>query len=197
MPEGPRRDFDLAYRAGTAPWDIGRPQPALHRLLVDGELEGDVVDLGCGTGENALWLASLGRRVVGIDGAPTAIEIARRKAAERGVAATFLVADALDLARIRRRFETGIDCGLFHTFDATQARAYAQSLCEVLSPGSTLHLLCFSDAEPPGPGPRRVREEDVRAAFRGIFALTRLEPSAFERREGPPAKAWLARLVRI
>ena len=197
MTDRPRPDFDLAYREGTPPWDIGRPQPAVERLWRDGELVGEIVDLGCGTGENALWLASLGCPVVGIDGSPTAIELARRKASERGVAATFLVGDALDLGRIRRRFETAIDCGLFHTFDPPRARAYAQSLCEVLSPGSTLHVLCFSDAEPPGPGPRRVREEDLGAAFRGIFATTRLEPSSFERLGGPPAKAWLARLVRI
>ncbi len=168
MSDGPRHDFEETYRAGAAPWDIGRPQPEIVALAAEGEIVGDVLDVGCGTGENALHLASLGRRVVGIDAAPTAVARAREKAAERGLPAAFLVADALDLAKLRRRFETVIDCGLFHTFEPEQRRPYAHSLCEVLSSGGTLHVLCFSDAEPPGPGPRRIAEHELGDAFRGI-----------------------------
>ena len=148
---------------------------------------GDVLDVGCGTGENALHLASLGRRVVGIDAAPTAVARAREKAAERGLPAAFLVADALDLAKLRRRFETVIDCGLFHTFEPEQRRPYAHSLCEVLSSGGTLHVLCFSDAEPPGPGPRRIAEHELGDAFRGIFVTTRIRPGRL-REHAPPRR---------
>ncbi len=196
MADGPR-SFEEAYQAGDAPWDIGGPQPEIVTLVQEGEIVGDVLDVGCGTGENALHLAGLGRRVVGIDAAPTASARAREKAAERGLAVPFLVADALDLAKLRRRFETVIDCGLFHTFDRAQRRAYAQSLCEVLSPGGALHVLCFSDEEPPGPGPHRISQSDLGDAFRGIFALTRLRAGRFERKAPEPAKAWVATLVRI
>src|SRR5512140_1135736 len=134
MSDGPRRDFEATYQAGTPPWDIGGPQPEIVALVAAGEIVGDVLDVGCGTGENALYLASLGRRVLGVDAAPTAIAKAREKAAARGLPAAFLVADALDLAKLRRRFETVVDCGLFHTFAPEQRRAYATSLCEVLSP---------------------------------------------------------------
>jgi SAM-dependent methyltransferase len=190
--------FEEAYRQGTPPWDIGRPQPEVVRLVAEGEVVGDVLDVGCGTGENALHLASLGRRVVGVDASPLAIERAREKAASRGLPALFLVADALDLAGIRRRFETVLDCGLFHVFDRDDRRRYAQSLCEVLSPGGTLHVLCFSDEEPPGPGPHRIAEADLRDAFRSIFALTRLRAGRLESllHEGG-ARAWVATLVRI
>ncbi len=197
MADGARRDFEAAYRDGTAPWDVGAPQPEIVRLAEEGEIVGDVLDAGCGTGENALYLAGLGRRIMGIDAAPSAIALAREKAAARDLAVPFLVADALDLAMLRRRFETVIDCGLFHTFDAERRRAYAHSLCEVLSPGGTLHLLCFSDEEPPGPGPYRIAESDIRDAFRSIFALTRIRPGRFERRAPEPARAWVATLVRI
>ena len=195
----PRRDFEASYASGDAPWDLGAPQPEIVALEADGEIVGDVVDLGCGTGENALFLASRGRRVGGVDAAPTAIELARRKAAERRLPVQFLVADAFQLAKLRRRFETGVDSGLFHVFDRPDRRAYAQSLCEVLSPGSTLHVLCFSDAEPPGPGPHRISEGDVGDAFRGIFTLQRIRPARFvDRVHGPEgARAWLATLVRI
>lgn len=198
MAEGAGRDFEAAYRDGSAPWDVGVPQPEIVRLAAEGEIVGDVLDVGCGTGENALHLAGLGRRVVGIDAAPTAIARAREKAAARGLGATFLVADALDLARLRRRFETAIDCGLFHTFAPEQRRPYAQSLCEVLAPGGTLHLLCFSDEEPPGPGPRRVSEYEIGDAFRSLFALTRIRAGRFESLlHAGGAKAWVATLVRI
>ncbi len=197
MPDPPRRDFEAAYQDGSAPWDVGGPQPDIVRLAEEGEIVGDVLDAGCGTGENALYLAALGRRVMGVDAAPSAIERAREKAAARGLGVPFLVADALELARLRRRFETVIDCGLFHTFGPEQRRTYAHSLCEVLSPGGTLHVLCFSDEEPPGPGPYRIAESDLRDAFRSIFAMTRIRPGRFERRAPEPAKAWVATLVRI
>src|SRR5690242_10007541 len=125
MADAPRRDFEAAYRAGGTPWDIGRPQPELVALAEAGEIVGDVLDVGCGTGENALYLASLGRRVLGIDAAPTAIEKAKEKAAARGLAVPFLVADALDLGRLRRRFETVVDCGMFHALEPAQRRTYA------------------------------------------------------------------------
>lgn len=198
MPDRPRRDFEAAYREGTPPWDIGRPQPEVIRLAEEGEFVGDVLDVGCGSGENALYLAARGHRVLGVDASPTAIERARAKAKERDLAVPFQVADALDLAKLRRRFETVLDCGLFHVFDPPVTRAYAMSLCEVLSPGGTLLLLCFSDEEPPGPGPRRVPEHEIGDAFRSIFALTRIRRGLFESHihEGG-AKAWVATLVRI
>ncbi len=198
MSDGPRADFESYYREGDPPWDLGRPQPEIVALAAEGEIVGDVLDVGCGTGENALHLAALGRRVLGIDAAPTAIERARSKAAARGLPAAFQVADALDLAKLRRRFETVVDCGLFHTFEPELRRPYAHSLCEVLSPGGALHLLCFSDEEPPGPGPRRIAQYEIGDAFRSIFALTRIRPGRFESRlhEGG-ARAWVATLVRI
>jgi SAM-dependent methyltransferase len=196
----PDRDFEASYRAGSPPWDIGRPQPEVLRLAAEGELVGDVIDLGCGTGENALHLASLGRRVLGIDHSPTAIERARAKAAERGLPAAFLVADALDLGKVRRRFETGLDCGLFHALAPEQRRAYAHSLCEVLSPGAALQLICYSEEEPPersGP-PNRISQYEIGAAFRSLFALTKIRAGVLDsnRPEGP-AKAWVATLVKI
>lgn len=197
MPDSQRRAFDDRYREGTSPWDIGRPQAELVALAEAGEIVGDTLDVGCGTGENALHLAALGKRVMGVDGSPTAIARAREKAAARGLSVPFLVADALDLRTLHRRFETAVDCGLFHVFDRADRRTYAQSLTEVLSPGSTLHLLCFSDEEPPGPGPHRITESDLRDAFRSIFALTRIREARFERLGDGPARAWLATLVRI
>lgn len=77
--------FEWSYQSGTPPWDIGRPQPAIVRLAERGAINGAVLDVGCGTGENALYLAGLGLEVTGVDAAPTAIASAREKAAARGI----------------------------------------------------------------------------------------------------------------
>ena len=92
-------DFDAMY-TGTPPWDIGRPQGSLRAVADAGGLTGRVLDAGCGTGEHALMAAALGLDATGIDGSPRAIDLARHKAAERGLAARFLLADALDLASL-------------------------------------------------------------------------------------------------
>src|SRR3974390_1721127 len=104
--------WDASYHDGPAPWDIGHPQPAIVRLASEGGFAGAVLDAGCGTGENALHVASGGGRVLGIDAAQTAVAIARKKAAARCLEAEFLVADALDLVRLGREFDTVLDCGL-------------------------------------------------------------------------------------
>ena len=104
--------WDASYHGGTAPWDIGRPQPAIVRLASEGGFAGAVLDAGCGTGENALHVASLGLRVLGFDVAETALAIAREKAHQRGVEVEFVAADAFQLERLGRRFETVVaaDC---------------------------------------------------------------------------------------
>ncbi len=99
--------FEEVYH-GTPPWDIGRPQHEIVALEESGKICGDVLDVGCGTGENALFLAGRGHIVWGVDSAPTAIGIARKKAKERGINATFLVKDALNLLDLQRTFDTVI-----------------------------------------------------------------------------------------
>jgi cyclopropane fatty-acyl-phospholipid synthase-like methyltransferase len=191
-------DFEAAYRADATPWDLGRPQGAIVRLAEAGRIVGSVLDVGCGTGEHALYLAGRGHAVMGLDASETAVARARQKAVARGLdAVQFHVWDALELGRLRKSFESVIDCGLFHVFSDEDRRRYARSLAEVAPPGSDLFILCFSDAEPPGPGPRRVQAFDLGEAFRSLFAVMELEPAELERRSGAPAKAWLARLTRI
>jgi SAM-dependent methyltransferase len=199
MADAPRTpaDFEASY-AGEPPWDVGRAQAEIIRLSDDGEIRSDVLDVGCGTGENALFLASRGHPVVGVDSAPTAIARATEKAAQRGLNATFLVHDALDLGALRHRFTSALDCGLFHVLGDPERRRYAESLARVLGSGGVLHLLCFSDEEPAGPGPRRISQFELRDAFRGPFVSTRIREARFENtmQEGG-ARAWLATFTRV
>jgi SAM-dependent methyltransferase len=120
--------WDASYHDGLAPWDIGRPQSAIVRLASEGGFAGAVLDAGCGTGENALHVASLGLPVLGVDVAETALAIAREKAVNRGIGVEFATADAFQLERLGRRFETVLDCGLFHTFNGDERPGYVASL---------------------------------------------------------------------
>ncbi len=125
--------FDWAYRTGTPAWDIGRAQPVVERLAEAGAFAGSVIDVGCGTGENALYLAARGFEVTGVDAAPTAIARAQEKAAARGLSATFLVADALALPDLGQTFDAALDCGLFHVLSDVQ-RVQFTNLRAVLVP---------------------------------------------------------------
>src|SRR4051812_18341234 len=140
--------WDASYRDGPAPWDVGGPQPAVVRVAAAGGFAGEVLDAGCGTGDNALHLASLGLSVLGVDVAATALATARANTAVRGLRAEFATADALRLDALGRRFDTVLDCGLFHTFDAGERPGYVASLASATQPGGTLYVLCFSDEGP-------------------------------------------------
>jgi SAM-dependent methyltransferase len=192
--------WDESYTAGVpAPWDIGRPQPAFVRLADQGRLAGRVLDCGCGTGENALLAASRGAAVIGIDVAPTAIARARAKAADRGLTARFEVADALDLGSLAVEADTVIDSGVFHVFDDDDRARYVASLAAVLRPGGTCYLMCFSDRQPGDWGPRRVRSDELRSAFRDGWAVESISPDAFDVNPiggTTQALAWLATLRR-
>jgi len=193
--------WDSAYEAGSrAPWDIGRPQPAFARLADKGLLSGRMLDAGCGSGEHALLAAARGADVVGVDISPRAIERARHKAAERGLAVRFEVADALSLDGLGLTFDTVVDSGLFHVFDDADRARYVTSLASVLPPGGTCYLMCFSERQPGAMGPRRVRQEELRTAFSDGWAFISIAAEAFEVNPGlgtPTAQAWLATIRRI
>lgn len=195
--------FAKAYE-GRPPWDIGKPQPEIVRLAEDGAISGVVLDVGCGTGENALYLAGRGFEVWGIDFIPGAIEQARDKARQRGLNVHFQVGDALELDVLGRVHDTVIDCGLFHTFSDDERPRFVCGLARVVHPGSRAYILCFSDQEPPGQGPRRVSREEIRSAFREWWDVESIEETRFQAIDDPQAlrfspggpRAYIARLRR-
>jgi len=167
-------------------------------LASEGGFAGPVLDAGCGTGENALYLASLGLSVLGVDVAETALAIAREKADDRGIALEFAAADALQLGRFGRRFETVLDCGLFHTFDSDERPGYLASLASVTELDPTVYVLCFSDDRPDA-GPHPVSQEELRAAFNPSsgWDVAAIEPDRIQTRfHDDGASAWLATIKR-
>ncbi len=172
--------FNESYR-GVPPWDIGRPQAEFVLLADEGKVRGRVLDIGCGTGENALFFAGRGLDVWGVDAAPLAIEKAKAKAAERGSNATFVTGDALDLELLNKKFGTVTDSGLFHVFTDEERIIFAKSLRSVLNTGGTYFMLCFSDKEPAGwGGPRRVSEKEIRETFKKGWEIDWIREARFE-----------------
>jgi SAM-dependent methyltransferase len=147
--------FDKLYRGEPAfegapapagiPWDIHQAQPRLMEIEALGGFSGEVLDIGCGLGDNAIYLASRGHSVTGLDGSPAAIEEARRRAADAGVSVTFDVADATNLSGYEGRFDSVIDSGLYHCLDDAGRQAYVASLYRATRPGARLHLFCFAE----------------------------------------------------
>jgi len=172
-----RTAFESAY-AAQPPWDIGKPQKAF--IEVAEQITGTVLDAGCGTGDTSLFLAGRGCKVTGIDFLEVPIKRAQRKAADRGVQATFFVKDALTLKDWNERFDNMIDSGLFHVFSDEDRLRYVEGLATILKPGGRLYLMCFSDEEPGTQGPRRVSRQELHAAFAAGWAIESIRPVQVE-----------------
>ena len=191
-----------AYYASRPPWDIGRPQPAF--VAAADAIRGRVLDIGCGTGDLAIWLAERGRTVTGVDFLAAPLEQARAKAAARGVEVNFLQMDALAVGEIPERFDAATDCGLFHSFDDSGRAAYVAALARLLEPGARLFVLCMADSEPGTHGPRRVTAAEIREAFRRGWTVESIEPAVFQVVPGITgaefspggARAWFATILR-
>lgn len=171
--------FQSAYLQGTTPWDVGEPQSAFVTLFQAGRITGRVLDAGCGTGENALYLAAQGLDVAGVDVAQFAIERARAKASERGLKAEFEVGDVLDLSRFAEAFDTAIDSGCFHVFNDADRARYVRSLHGALRARAHAFVMCFSDRQPGTWGPRRVTQAELRAAFSDGWRVDEIQAATF------------------
>jgi cyclopropane fatty-acyl-phospholipid synthase-like methyltransferase len=204
--------FELIYH-GKPPWDIDRPQKEYVQLEQAGEIVGSVLDVGCGTGENALYLAAQGHEVWGIDFTPTAIQKAQEKAAQRHLTATFRVLNVLELHTLGRTFDTVIDSGLFHTLSDEERPLFVDNLAAVVRRGGTYFMLCFSElTQMPDPsklkdflpdfdklkdvfpdGPSRVTQAEIRALFREGWSINYIRQATFGSGMDPDAiQGWLS-----
>lgn len=165
------------------PWFSPHPYPWLRRAIENRWYRRGthVLDVGCGAGTNALFLAAAGFRTSGVDLAPAAIAAARERARRRGLAVDFRVADALRLPYGNGMFGGIVDVGCFHTLPIRLRRAYARELGRVLRPGGR-YLVSWigrESGQPFGP-PHRPSLEEAAAAFEDefLFLLTEFEKPA-------------------
>lgn len=192
-------DWDEAYKS-RPPWDVDYPQPAFQVLIMSGEMKpGRALDVGCGRGENAILLAKNGFDVTGIDLVKDAIADANSKAIERHVKVNFVVGDVLKMDRLFREgeFDTVIDSGLFHVMTDEERPVFARQVHRVLRTGGKYFMLCFSDMEPAGYGPRRVSKAEIEQTFTPLFNIIYIKDTTLDSRFGPGSrKAYLLSAVR-
>lgn len=149
-------DFDALYRGESPaegvppitspPWDTKAPKANVIAWAESGLVHGDVLDIGCGFGDNAVYLAKQGYTVTGLDISPTALITAERRAADAKVSIRFAVADATRLDGYDAAFDTVIDSGMYHCLDDDAKRSYAAAVYRATRPGATLLLGAFTDA---------------------------------------------------
>jgi ubiquinone/menaquinone biosynthesis C-methylase UbiE len=187
------------YAEGIPPWQIDRPQPEVLQLIEQGKFESPVLDLGCGTGDNAIALARHGLVVKGLDAVPEALERARKKTEQAGLKQSpeFVLADALRLAESGLKARTVLDCALFHTFSDEERKEYIRGLGAVLSQGGRLHILSFSELETRQPGPRRLSLSEIMGSFgKGWRVEDSVRCRYWDRVRPDGAHAWRVTFVR-
>jgi SAM-dependent methyltransferase len=191
--------WDSAYRGSGKPgWDIGRPARDLVQAVADGQLRpGRVVELGCGSGTNAIFLAKKGFDVTALDIAPTAIAIAQEKAKKAGVQVRGLVADVLAPPKLGT-FDLIFDRGCYHGVRGQNAKGYVDTVCRLSHPGTLLLILAGNANEKAQYGPPRVREDQLRNDFSKEFDFVQLRETHFDTGDpaGKGALAWFALLKR-
>jgi SAM-dependent methyltransferase len=190
----PEHDWDQHYASGQLPWDTGDPDPHLVELVEQGViLPGPTLEVGCGTGTNALWLSARGFEVYGVDVAPLAIEKAEAKRCAAGTSARFSVLDFLREDLAFGPFDFVFDRGVFHVFDAVEERArFAERVAAVLSPrGQWLSLAGSTEGPPRDHGPPRRSARDLLAAVEPVLELVQLRSSTFDADLPTRAMAWV------
>ena len=181
------------YATNTLPWDTGEPDPQLIAFVTAGAIAPcRCVEVGCGTGTNALWLAARGFDVVGLDLAPIAVERAEAKRDAAGLACNFAVADFLVEPLPEGEFGFVFDRGCFHSFDEPAARAlYAARVARLLGPGGLwLSIIGSTEGPPRDHGPPRRSLREIAAAIEPSLELCEVRDIEFHARLPSPARAW-------
>ncbi len=137
------------------------------------------------------------RRVLGKSLIPSAHMISR-KSKNHEISVNFLVFDALKLQLLQTKFDTVIDCGLFHVFSDEERLIFAASLSSALHPGGRYFMLCFSEHEPGSYGSRRVTQAEIRATFGKGWKINYIREAEFETMFATEGmKAWLSSITRL
>jgi len=174
-------DWDAMYRLGTPSWESGLPSGELIRVLDEGALPyGTVLELGCGTGADAIYLAQRGFEVTAVDSSPTALERARTRARRQNALARFVLDDVFEFAPTAGPFDLVYDAGFYHFIRKVELDRLLDLLWRVTHHGSYYLALVGSSRERAAGGPPRVSKRQIRNELGRLFEFVHLRPFRFE-----------------
>lgn len=186
--------FKKRYKTGDTPWDIGKPDFNLIEIVTKTPIKScKALDIGCGTGDNSIWLAQNHFQVTGTDISEIAIKKAKEKASKNDVKCTFIVVDFI-IDRIEGApFGFVFDRGCFHTFDSDEERKkFAENVAACLEKnGLWLSLIGSADEQRQGPGPPQRTANDIVVAVEPYFEILSLASSHFGSNRQNPPKCWV------
>ncbi len=194
--------FNSVYQ-NIAPWDIGAPQPAMAALIEKCPPANPILDLGCGSGDLAIYLAKLGHQVVGIDFVESAIKNAQDKVAslpnETAQLLRFQVADALKPTLLQEKFGAVFDSGFYHLFDPDQCEQLIDEVASILKPHGCYYLHEFAIEFPVPNVPRQISIDELQTRFmveKG-WRIKEIQTVEFLSRVAPPVPATCACIERL
>jgi len=174
-------DWDAVYRQGTPPWDAGRPHAELARVLDEYRLRPKtVLEIGCGTGADAIVLARRRFEVTAVDCSPIAIERARLRAEQSDAVLRFVLDDVFDFARTSGQFDLIYDAGLYHSVRLVNLERYLDMLWRVTRPGSYHLCLAGAPSKTVEGGPPQVTEDEMHNELGRLFEFVHLRPTRLE-----------------
>jgi len=186
----PHPSWNESYASGQLPWDTGQPEPLLVEFITsDAVTPGPALEIGAGTGTNAIWMAERNFDVLGVDVAPLAVERARTKIEGRALRCSFAVSDFLAAPPPSGPFQFVFDRGCFHVFDEPAEREqFAAHVAAVLAPGGLwLSLIGSTEGPPREVGPPRRSAREITLAIEPALEIVELRSAEFR---GSNAKAW-------
>ena len=192
-----KESFEERYQNGNLPWDHGMPDRNLISCVEHRPIDPCMVlDIGCGTGENSVWLAQHGFRVTGCDLSPTAIELANGKAKAAGVECTFVPGDFLEVRYVGEPFGFAFDRGCLHCIDGeNDRRRFAENVAAHLAEdGLWLSLIGNADEPEREVGPPQLTAAEVVAAVEPFFEILSLEAGHFGSDQDEPPQCWICLL---
>lgn len=186
----PHPSWNESYASGQLPWDTGQPEPLLVEFVCSGAvIPGPALEIGAGTGTNAIWMAERGFDVIGVDVSPLAVERAHAKMEGRALRCRFVASDFLAAPPPDGPFQFVFDRGCFHVFDEPAERQrFAAQVSAALAPGGLwLSLIGSTEGPPREVGPPRRSARDVTLAIEPALEIVELRSAEFR---GTNANAW-------